>query len=100
MHSDTAFCEKYLENNTEETMIADGAYGSADLQKKAEEKNINLVTTSLVGKEPEKEMAGFELNEKGTAVVKCPAGKTPEKSTYTESTGMIRVKMNLHDCGH
>ena len=98
IHSDKAFCEQYLENNTGETMIADGAYGSVDLHNKAEEKNINLVTTSLVGKEPEKEMAGFELNEEGTAVNKCPAGKTPEKSTYTESNGMIRVKMSLHDC--
>ena len=100
IHSDKAFCEQYLENNTDETMIADGAYGSADIHHKAEEKNINLVTTSLVGKEPEKEMAWFELNEEGTAVIKCPAGKTPEKSTYTESTGMIRVKMSLCDCEH
>ena len=45
-------------------------------------------------------MAGFELNEKGTAVVKCPAGKTPEKSTYEESNGMLRVKMSLRDCEH
>ena len=99
-HSDQEYTEEYIANNSGNTIIADGAYGSVELQNKAKEKGINLVTTALTGKEPEDITADFELNEDGTAVVKCPKEHCPVESTYYESNGMIRAKFNKADCQH
>ena len=69
-HSDQEYSREYIENNSDETMIADGAYGSVELQEAAKEKNIKLVTTALAGKEVDPVMAEYEFNEEGTEVIK------------------------------
>lgn len=97
-HSDQSFSREYIENNHDEIMIADGAYGSVELQALAEKKNIRLITTCLTGKEPDPVFAEYELNEEENEVVRCAEGKHPISSTYYEKTEMIRVKMDLHDC--
>lgn len=99
-HSDSAYSRNYIEHNSDETMIADGAYGSVELQKLAEEKNIKLVTTCLTGKDPDPVFKDFQLNEDGTAVITCPQGNEPISSKYHSGSEMIRVKMNLHDCAN
>lgn len=97
-HADQDFSREYIENNSDETMIADGAYGSVELQEMAEEKNIQLVTTCLTGKDPDPVFSEYKLNEEGTEVVTCAQGHTPISSTYYENTDLIRMKMSLDHC--
>lgn len=97
-HADQDFSKEYIENNSDETMIADGAYGSVELQEMADKKNINLVTTCLTGKEPDPVFSDFKLNGEGTEVIECAEGNTPTESTYYESTGLIRMKLALEKC--
>lgn len=97
-HPDQEYSRDYLEQNRDETMIADGAYGSVDLQKLAEKKNINLVTTSLTGKEADPVFSDFKMNEEGNEVISCPEGHTPISQKFYENTEMIRMKMSLRDC--
>lgn len=98
IHADQDFSKEYIENNSDETMIADGAYGSVELQEMAEKKNITLVTTCLTGKDPDPVFAEYRLNEEGTEVIACAQGHTPLSSTYSENTGRIRMKMALDKC--
>ena len=95
IHADQNFSKEYIENNSDETMIANGAYGSVELQEMAEKKNITLVTTCLTGKDPDPVFAEYRLNEEGTEVIACAQGHTPLSSTYNENTGLIRMKMAL-----
>ena len=74
-------------------MISDGAYGSVEIQKLAEEKNIEFVSTSLVGKEPDPIFADYQLSEDEKSVIKCAAGHTPIECTYNEKTDSIRMLM-------
>ena len=97
-HSDQEFSKEYIEKNSDEIMIADGAYGSVELQELAEKKNIKLVTTSLTGKEPDTVFAEYTLNEEGTEVISCAQGYQPISNTYYEKTEIIRMKMGLHNC--
>ncbi len=99
-HSDQDYSREYIENNSDETIIADGAYGSVELQEAAKEKNIKLVTTALAGKEVDPVMAEYEFNEEGTEVIRCPMGNVPIGNSYYENTGMIRVSFKKSDCQH
>ena len=99
-HADQEYSRDYLENSSDETVIADGAYGSVDLQNLAEENNINLVTTSLTGKETDPVFADFKLNEEGNEVIACPKGNEPVNQKFYQKTEMIRIKMNLCDCSN
>ena len=70
-YSDSQFCKDYIdqkEGDDPETMIADGAYGGVENQNLAEDKNINLVTTSLSGPDADPIFAQFTFNEEGTKV--------------------------------
>lgn len=98
IHADQDFSKEYIENNSDETMIADGAYGSVELQEMAEKKNIQLVTTCLTGKEVDPVFSDYKLNEEGTEVIVCAEGYTPEENTYYENSGLIRMKMALEKC--
>lgn len=98
IHADQNFSKEYIENNSDETMIADGAYGSVELQEMAEKKKIQLVTTCLTGKESDPVFSDYKLNEEGTEVIVCAEGYTPEENTYYENSGLIRMKMALEKC--
>ena len=84
-HSDSDFCKEYLESRSDnaekETMIADGAYGSEENRKLAESKNVELVTTALIGTTPDPVFTDFEMDNKGVRVVRCPAGYEPLGTT-------------------
>lgn len=102
-YSDSAFCKDQLnshESNEPMILIADGAYGGIENQTLAESKNVNLITTALTGKTPNEIIADFEFDENGTSVKKCPAGYTPEKSTFYAETGMCRVIMKKSCCSN
>ena len=99
-YSDQQFSKDYIKRNQDETMISDGAYGSVEIQKLAEEKNIEFISTSLVGKEPDPIFADYQLSDDERSVSKCAAGHTPIESKYSKKNEMIRMKMNLHDCAN
>lgn len=100
IHSDLEYTEEYISNNENNTVIADGAYGSTELHDKAKGKGITLVTTALTGKEPDPIMSDFEFNEDGTGVIKCPKGYEPLDCAFYEGTGMIRTKFDKKNCQH
>ena len=107
IHSDSAFCAEYLKNREEnaprETLITDGAYNSVSNQELAESKNVQLVCTSLTGKETNPIFKDFEMSEDGAAVLHCPMGHAPEKCTYYPRTGVCRAqfkKCHCENCPH
>ena len=100
-YSDSQFCKDYInqkDGDAPETMIADGAYGGTANQELASQKNINLVTTSLTGKDPDEIFSKFELNEEGNQVLRCPEGHAPIKTTYYPKTGMCRALLPVNCC--
>lgn len=97
IRSDASLAEAYMErqpdNGSRQTLIADGAYNSDQLDKLAEKKNIDIQTTALTGAEPWDIDADFVLNEEGTAIVSCPCGIVPLRSKYNAKTGLIVATM-------
>lgn len=86
-YSDSQFLKDSLgrtETQDEEiTMITDGAYSGKENHDLAAEKNIRLVNTDLSGKPVDDILADFVINEKGTKVLRCPAGYEPKSCGYT-----------------
>ncbi len=89
-HSDIEFCKTVIsEEPVHEkpiTITSDGAYGSEETIALAKEKNITLITTSLIGKSPDPLLAEFEIDEKNHTILTCPAGHKPTDTTYTTKT--------------
>lgn len=101
IHSDSEFCKEYIENkdNDEaEILITDGAYGGKENIERAKEKNIELITTSLTGKETNKIFGEFEISEDGKKVLKCPMGYEPIKTTHYPKTKMNRALFSKSCC--
>lgn len=100
--SDTAFLDEFLDNekHTPErrTIVADGAYSSDALKKKANSKNIDLVTTELTGRETTDVYADFVFAEDGESIVICPAGNRPVSSSKVKSTGNCRASFDRRNC--
>ena len=63
-HSDSQFLKEALEaepvHEEPVTIVTDGAYAGSQNQERAKEKNIELVTTNLTGRETEDIMGDFE----------------------------------------
>ena len=101
-HSDTEFLDEYLEGEQKtperRSIIADGAYASEDLKEKANEKNIELVTTDLTGRDTKDIYADFIFSENGENIVKCPAGNEPISSKLEKSTGKCRASFSRSCC--
>lgn len=102
IHSDSSFLKEHLEQmaRQEETisLITDGAYSGTDNAKLAENKNVELITTSLVGRDAPDILADFEFNEEGTQVLKCPAGYEPKSCTYMKPINQCRVSFDRNHC--
>lgn len=100
--SDSRMAEKYIEqlpdDGRKRLAIMDGAYNSDSLEEAAKAKNVEIHTTSLTGKAPEDILADFTLNEEGTEVLSCPAGKAPASCQYNPNTGCITAKMPDNCC--
>ncbi len=101
-HSDSKFCKEVIEDLSEQesetTLLADGAYASIENTKLASKNNIELITTALLGKSPEAILAYFEINSQIREMVKCPAGHKPYKTRYNEKTEIYRASFNKSDC--
>jgi hypothetical protein len=105
--SDSEFLSEAIDTmgkQSEETTIAlDGAYGSAANREKAEQNNIRLITTELMGRKAKDIYAEFKFSEDGKAVLECAAGIKPKSCNYIESTGQCRIsfyKSNCEKCIH
>ncbi len=101
-HSDSAFCREVIEKlgyqETPITIIADGAYGSIDNTELAQENNIELVTTALIGKTPDAIQAWFKIDIQNQGVIHCPAGKKPYKTRYYATNDTYRASFDKKAC--
>lgn len=102
IHSDSQFLKEHLEQmNVQEknvTVVADGAYSGTENTVLAKEKNVNLITTSLTGREAPDIIADFEFNEEGTKVFRCPAGYQPKRCTYMAPSKQCQVSFQREQC--
>ena len=104
-HSDMAFSRSVIEaepDNTEQpvTILADGAYGSDELMALAEQKQVNLVTTALIGKTPDPVMSDYVIDENAQTIVQCPAGQAPISCQYKAMSNSYYAHFNKTTCSH
>ena len=100
-HSDSAFCKEYVDlhdGNSKETLIADGAYSGEENTTLAQEKGIELITTALLGRQPDPVIADFEFSQDGCRVIHCPMNHEPIKSTYYNKIESCRVIFDKKHC--
>lgn len=101
-HSDSQFIQEHLEQmerQEERTVIVtDGAYSGTENVQLADEKNIDLITTSLTGKQAPDILADFEFNEEGTKVLRCPAGHAPKSCSYMKQSSQCAVSFLHEQC--
>jgi hypothetical protein len=79
-------------------LITDGAYGGGDNTKLAKEKNIDLITTALIGRDAPDVLADFIFNDAGTKLLKCAAGYSPRNCSYTKRTKQVSVSFDRELC--
>lgn len=66
--------------------------------KLADDKNIDLVTTDLLGRDARDICADFQFSEDGTRIQLCPAGNQPKSSFIVKSTGKVRASFPKNKC--
>ncbi len=102
IHSDSQFIREHLEQmdvQEEKTvMVADGAYSGTENTQLAADKNVELITTSLTGKEAPDILADFEFNEEGTKVLRCPAGHNPQSCSFMKKSNQCAVSFLHEQC--
>ena len=102
IHSDSAFCKEVVDElgMQEETVtiITDGAYGGEENIRNAREKNIHLVTTTLLGKDPSVVLGDFVIDENEHEVRYCPEWRVPVKTSYNEKQDSYRVLFLKEHC--
>lgn len=101
-HSDTEFLREYLEAEAGQpeqvTLVTDGAYSGEDNRKLAKRRNIDLVTTDLLGKETADIYADFIFSPEGDRILLCPAGHQPKSSSAVKSNGKVRASFPKNKC--
>ena len=107
IHSDSAFCKEVVDELSVQEepvmLIADGAYGGEDNIQRAKENNIELITTTLLGKDPDVILGDFVINEEEHKVHYCPQWRAPVKTTYNPNQGsyrMLFLKEHCNQCKH
>ena len=102
IHSDSQFFKDFIAkeeiHEESDTVVTDGAYSGKENEELAAEKNVELVTTNLTGREAEDILADFEFNEDGTKVEKCPGGYAPKSCSYNARTGQCTVSFHRSQC--
>ena len=100
--SDSQFLKDHLRKmqvqSEKAVLVADGAYCGTENVKLANDKNIELITTSLTGKPVKDILSEFTISEDGTKVLKCPAGHTPKSCSYTKQSGQCTVSFIREQC--
>lgn len=104
IHSDSQFLKENLTRMEKQdetiTLVTDGAYSGAENQSLAKKKNVELITTSLTGRDTADIMADFEFNESGTKVLHCPAGHAPKSCSYMKPSGQCSVSFHRELCSN
>lgn len=102
IHSDSTFFKERLEELPEQkdtmTMITDGGYYSKENIELAKDKNIDLITTGLTGREVKKILNDFETDKDITKILRCPAGYEPKSCSYKPSDGTFKVSFHRACC--
>lgn len=101
-HTDSYFLQgtlSQMENFVEEIiLVTDLGYDGQNNIALAKEKNVKLVTTTLIGKEAPDILAYFEFNEEGTKLLKCAVGYEPVSQSNIKSTRQCRVSFDRNHC--
>ena len=84
------------------TAVVDGAYYSEDISNKAEENNIEIIPTGLVGRVSKNNLdyAGFFIDEEAHVVLNCREGHKPLESKYKKDKGIYTIKFFIEDCSN
>lgn len=102
-YSDSQFMKDSLgrkECGVDKTLeVADGAYSGEENLSLASQKNVQLITTALTGREVPDIYADFELNPEGTRILKCPADNAPRSCCCSSSNGHIHASFPREACG-
>jgi hypothetical protein len=101
-HSDSDFLKEHLETTNKRpervTIVTDGAYSGEENHQLAESKNIELVTTDLLGRETKDIYADFIFSDDGQRIRLCPEGHEPKKSSFVKSNGQVRASFPKSQC--
>jgi hypothetical protein len=104
IQSDSQFLKDHLgklEKQDETVVIvADGAFSGTENQSLAKKKNVDLITTSLTGRDTADIMADFKFNEEGTKVLQCPAGHVPQSCSYMKPSGQCSASFPREYCAN
>ena len=101
-YSDSQFLHDSLEkmDAQDETVIlaTDGAYPTAENQKLAESKNVQIVSTNMTGRKANDICADFVMNKEKTAIIQCPGGIEPISCGGPYANGQMRVSFPAACC--
>lgn len=101
-HSDSQFLDEALAEMEAQPekgiLVADGGYSGTGHRLAADEKNIELVSTALLGRKAKDAHADFEFNERGDRVVRCASGEEPKSCSYMKQSGQCRVSFPRSTC--
>ena len=103
-YSDSQFLHDSLERMDAQedsvTISTDGAYPTPANQKLAESKNVQIVSTNLIGRKSKDICADFVLNKGRTAIIQCPAGMEPISCSGPYRNGQMRVTFSAACCSN
>ncbi len=102
VYSDIQFMTDHIERQERQEeksyIIVDGAYSGQKNRDLAEEKNIEIINTSLNGILVPDAYADFVLSEDGKEVLSCAAGHTPLRWHYITSTHQTKTYFPSDTC--
>jgi len=86
IYSDEKFGEDVLNSkpdiNQTDVILTDGAFCSTKTLEKAEEKDIILSASSMIGGVKDDFETGFDIDAENGEILRCPAGYEPQSSIY------------------
>lgn len=102
IYSDSQFIKDYIDKqeytNENSIIVADGAYAGEDISASARDKNINLITTDLTGRDVDTIVTEFTFDEETNKILSCPMGNEPKKSRFNPKTGTYTASFDSNHC--
>lgn len=85
-YSDQSFAKDILSEMEEQeegrTLLVDGTYYADILAREAAEKDIRMVPSGIVGREPKGDYSIFEIDEEDKKVIQCATGHKPLSCSF------------------